>query len=178
MFRFPRALAAAAVFCAPLACAPAAFAHDGVAIVDAYAIASTSMSKSGAAFMEIDNHSTTVDRLVKASSDIAERVELHTHKAGANGVMQMLEVPEGFEIPAKGKHMLARGGDHIMFLGLRQSLKQGDTVHLVLTFEHAGEVAVDVPVDLARDSAAPMGTMQMNDMDHSAMPGMQGMPAN
>ncbi len=175
MSRFSRAAAAAAFAFALPAFAPAAFAHDGVAIKDAYAIVSTTMSKSGAAFMEIDNHSTTPDRLVKASSDIADRVELHTHKADANGVMQMIEVKEGFPIPAEGSHMLQRGGDHVMFLGLKQPLKDGDTVHVVLTFEHAGDVPVDIPVDLKRvpAAAAPAaGQMKMNGMDHGAMPGM------
>ena len=84
------------------------------------------------------------------ASDIAERVELHTHKAGSDGVMQMLHVPEGFEIPAGGSHALARGGDHVMFMGLTERPAEGAVVSVVLTFERAGEMTVEIPVDNAR----------------------------
>ncbi|MBD3786511.1 MAG: copper chaperone PCu(A)C [Sphingomonadales bacterium] len=171
MTRFKPFLAAAAVALSCSAFALPALAHDGVAVKDPYARVSTMMSKSGAAFMVIENHSGTDDRLIKATSDVADRVELHTHKADANGVMQMIEVEEGFPIPAHGSHALARGGDHVMFLGLRQSLKDGDVVKVTLTFEKAGDVAVEIPVDTQRADPAPMGNMQMNGMDHQHMHG-------
>lgn len=124
---------------------------EGITISDAYARSSAMMSQSGAAFMVIENSSGTDDRLVSATSDAAKMVQLHTHKQDANGVMQMLEVPEGFVIPANGSRALARGGDHVMFMGLTQAWKQGDTLHVALTFEKAGEVMVDIPVDLTRE---------------------------
>lgn len=139
---------------AALAFATPAFAADGVTVVDPYARVMGAMAKSGAAFMVIENHASADDRLVNAASDVAERVELHTHKADANGNMQMLHVPEGFVIPANGSHALARGGDHVMFLGLKQSLAHGDKVTVTLTFEKAGDVVVEVPVDLERKPEA------------------------
>jgi copper(I)-binding protein len=96
------------------------------------------------------NMSGEADRLVSASSDIAKRVELHTHIDAGNGVMQMRHDEDGFEIPAGGTHMLQRGGDHVMFMGLNQSLEQGDTVTVTLTFEKAGDMVVEIPVDLER----------------------------
>ncbi len=125
-------------------------AEGEITVLDPYARASTMMSSSGAAFMVIENHTGADDRLVSAASDIAERVELHTHVADANGVMQMIEVPEGFVIPANGSHALQRGADHVMFLGLTRPLAQGDIIPVTLTFETAGEVVVEVPVDLER----------------------------
>ncbi|MEM8555882.1 MAG: copper chaperone PCu(A)C [Pseudomonadota bacterium] len=133
-----------------LAAATASFADDGIMVEDAYARASTSMAKSGAAFMVIKNMGASDDRLVSASSPIAERVELHTHKEDANGMMKMMEVEEGFAIPAGGMHKLGRGGDHVMFLGLNTSLEQGDTVEVTLTFEQAGDMTMTIPVDLER----------------------------
>ena len=148
-----------------------AFANDGVAIVDPYARTSTMMSESGAAFMVIENHTAEEDRLIGATSDVAERVELHTHREDANGVMQMIEVEEGFAIPAEGSHALKRGGDHVMFLGLKQALSHGDVVKVTLTFEKAGEVSVDIPVDLERKpDQAGMGQMKM-DHNHGNMQG-------
>lgn len=137
-----------------LAATPALPALAGdITVVDAYARVSTPMSKSGAAFMQIDNAGATPDRLVSAASDSAKVAELHTHIEGANGVMMMRAVPEGFAIPAHGTHMLARGGDHVMLMGLTRSLKQGDVIHLTLTFEKAGKVEVTLPVDNAREGS-------------------------
>ncbi len=123
---------------------------EGIVVEDAYARASTPTAKSGAAFMVLMNSSDQDDRLVAAKSDVAARVELHTHREIADGVMKMMEVEEGFAIPAGGSHMLARGGDHVMFMGLNEPFTDGDTVAVTLVFEHAGEVAVEIPVDLNR----------------------------
>jgi copper(I)-binding protein len=87
---------------------------------------------------------------------VAQRVELHTHRADSAGNMQMVEVKEGFAIPAHGSHALARGGDHVMFLGLNRGLAQGDMVDVTLTFEKAGEVTIKVPVDLERQDGPGM----------------------
>lgn len=126
---------------------------EGVHIHDAYARAMGGMGRSGAVFLTIHNHTEVDDRLVDATSDVAERVELHTHKDDGNGVMQMLHVPEGFAIAAGDMHVLARGGDHVMLLGLTRDLKDGDTFPLTLVFEAAGEITLDVPVDNARKPA-------------------------
>ena len=123
---------------------------EGIVVEDAYARASTPTAKSGAAFMVLMNTGDQDDRLIGAKSDVAARVELHTHREIADGVMKMMEVEEGFAIPAGGTHMLARGGDHVMFMGLNEPFADGDTVAVTLVFEHAGEVAVEIPVDLNR----------------------------
>jgi copper(I)-binding protein len=125
------------------------FAGD-IEVQDAYVRTSGAMAKSGAAFMQIVNTGAEDDQLIDATSDVAMRVELHTHKADANGNMQMLHVPEGFPIPAGQTHLLARGGDHVMLMGLKQSLAQGDIVTVTLTFEKAGDITVEIPVDLQR----------------------------
>ena len=135
-----------------LGVAAPALAGD-IEVQDAYVRTSGAMAKSGAAFMQIVNSGAADDRLVDASSDVAMKVELHTHKAGADGVMQMLHVPEGFVIPAGGSHALARGGDHVMFMGLTRAVTEGDMVSVTLTFEQAGEVTVEIPVDQNREDA-------------------------
>jgi hypothetical protein len=132
-----------------------ALAHDGVHVEDAYARASTGMAQSGATFMRLVNHSTREIRLIEARSDIAARVELHTHLEDANGVMRMVEVKDGIAIPASGEHHLARGGDHVMLIGLKQPLVQGDVFALTLVFDNGEVIEVSVPVDNAR--ATPAG---------------------
>lgn len=139
------------------AAAAVAFAMPAVAadieVHDPYARVSSAMSSSGAAFMVIHNHGETDDHLVGVTSDAAEKVELHTHKEDENGVMRMIHVEEGFSLPAQGEIVMARGGHHVMFLGLNRDLAQGDVVAVTLQFENAGDVTVDVPVDLERKPA-------------------------
>lgn len=140
--------AAVAAVALPLFTLPA-LAHDGVMINDAYARFMPG-AMAGAAFMLIENHTTEDDRLIGVAATIAEKVELHTHVHGNDGTMQMVHVPEGFPIPAGATHALQRGGDHVMFMGLTERPADGTTVHVTLTFEKAGVVELDVPVDSTR----------------------------
>ena len=136
------------------------FAQDAqISAHDAYARAG-GVGKSGAVFVMIENSGDQDDRLIAARSDVAARVELHTHKDMGDGLMKMMQVEEGFAIPAGGSHALARGGDHVMMMGMTRDLKDGDSFPLTLVFEKAGEVMIEVPVDNARkpDAAAiPQG---------------------
>ncbi len=136
-----------------------AFAGE-IMIQDPYSRSAGPNAKTGAAFFGIMNHSDKDDRLIAATSDIAKRVELHTHIETADGVMQMREVEDGFPVEAGGMHMLQRGGDHVMFMGLNQPLVQGEKVTVTLTFEHAGDITVDIPVDLERKPAEGMMKME------------------
>ncbi|SEN60020.1 hypothetical protein SAMN05216227_101826 [Pseudorhodobacter antarcticus] len=151
------AAAAAAFF---VLAAPMAQAGD-ITVNDAYLRVSGAMAKSAAAFMVIENVGAE-DRLISVTSDLAQKVELHTHQQDAGGVMKMTHVEEGFAIPAKGQHGLVRGADHVMFLGLNSVPVQGDVVTLTLTFEKAGDVVVEVPVDNDRAEAP----MEHGAMDH------------
>ena len=174
--RIQSLIAAAAIFLA----APA-FAHQGVHIENPYARTNGGIRASGAIFLEIMNHADVDDRLIGVASDAAEKVELHTHTESADGVMSMDAVPEGFPVAALQSHALKRGGDHIMLMGLKQDLKDGDTIHLTLTFEHAGVVEVDVPVNNTRKPLAAADPMaDMPGMDHSKMDhgSMEPAPAN
>ncbi|MEQ5871289.1 copper chaperone PCu(A)C [Sagittula sp. NFXS13] len=138
-------------------------AFADISVADPYARAAGPTAKAGAAFMVIENTGDSDDRLVGAASDIAARVELHTHKDMGEGVMRMMQVEEGFAVPAGGTHALARGGDHVMFMGLKRPMNQGDMVTVTLTFEKAGDIEIDVPVDLERQ---PGSEMQHDSADH------------
>ena len=132
-------------------------------VEDSYARSASAVAVSGAAFLHIMNPSEIDDRLIGASSEVAERVELHTHMQDDAGVMRMVHVEEGFEIPSGEALMMQRGGIHVMLLGLRQPLTQGDEFELTLEFETAEPVTVTVPVDLERQPAhGGMGHGHMN----------------
>lgn len=152
----------AAALAASLLAMPA-LAHDGVHISEPYARVNGGPGATGAIFLQIENHADVDERLLDVKSDVAEKVELHTHSAGADGVMQMRAIEGGIAIPALQGHDLMRGGDHIMLMGLKSALKDGDVIPLTLIFEHAGEVQVEVPVDNARKPGAKGA------MNHDAM---------
>ncbi|APE42412.1 copper-binding protein [Sulfitobacter alexandrii] len=153
MTRFLTAAVAATLLAAP--------ALADITVKDAYVRSSTPTSVTGAAFMTLMNDGPEDDRLLAASSDVAERVELHTHTQDANGVMRMSEIEGGIAVPAGGKHQLARGGDHVMFMGLTGPLEQDSEIAVILTFEKAGEMQVMIPVD--HDRKPDHGAMSHGD---------------
>jgi copper(I)-binding protein len=132
-----------------------AFAADVIEVRDPYARSASAMA--GAAFMVLANTGSEDDRLIAASTDAAQRVELHTHIEDGDGVMRMVEVEDGIEVPAGGETMLQRGGLHVMLMGLTAPLNQGDQIDLTLTFEKAGDVTLTVPVDNERMDGHGMG---------------------
>jgi copper(I)-binding protein len=134
---------------------------EGIEVHEAYAIQAMPGGPTAAAFMVIHNHGGAPDHLVSVESDIAERTELHTHIADENGMMQMVEVKEGFDLPTDGMIEMQRGSHHVMFMGVTAPLEDGQTFPLTLVFENAGKVVVDVTVDLDR--------MTEDSMDHDHM---------
>ena len=126
-----------------------------ITVDDAYARVSRPGAPTGAMFMTIHNAAETADRLVEARSPVAQMVELHTH-IEEDGIMRMRPIDEGLEIPAGGTHQLARGGDHVMLMGLTETLENGTTVPLTLIFQNAGQVSLEVPVDNDRQQGHGM----------------------
>jgi copper(I)-binding protein len=64
-----------------------------------------------------------------------------------DGVMTMRPVDDGLVI-APGKTVkLAPGGYHLMLVGLKWQLRQGEKVAITLEFERAGPVGVPVEVE-------------------------------
>ena len=129
-----------------------ALAEDGLEVRDAYVRSAN--PKTAAVFMVVENHGGTDCRLTAVSSDAAERVELHTH-AEQDGVMKMQKIEGGIAIPAGGEHALARGGDHVMLMGLAKPLANGDSIALTLDFGDCGTQQIQVALDNDRaDDAA------------------------
>lgn len=148
MILMPR-LAAALVACGV---ALPALAGD-ITVSDPFARASAGMAQAGAAFMTLTNSGAAADDLVSASTPVAANAELHTHIMDGD-VMRMRQVPV-IDVPAGGSVALKPGGLHVMLLGLKAPLKEGETFPLTLNFAKAGTMTVNVPVK----SAAQMAPM-------------------
>ena len=119
-------------------------------VSDSYARSTGPLAKAGAAYMKIMNHSKKDDHLISVYSDIAKKTELHTHLKSDNGVMKMMHIDKGIEIGAMKEHALVRGGEHIMFMGLKEPFENGKIIPVTLLFEKAGEVNIEVVVDQKR----------------------------
>jgi periplasmic copper chaperone A len=87
-------------------------------------------------------------RLLSASSPAAKVVEIH-EMAMEGSVMKMRAI-QALELPAGKTVELKPGGYHIMFIGLSQALKVGDTVPVNLVVEGADKkqetINLKVPV--------------------------------
>ncbi len=145
---------------------PAALAQEnpeGMMIHDPYARVVGGIGASGAVYFTLHNHSENDIRLTGVSTDLAEMTGLHTSLESADGMMQMIPIDGGVIMPAWEEHVFARGGDHIMLMGLTKALKDGDTITVTLTFDHASPLTFDAVIDNARLPEAAM------DHDHSAM---------
>ncbi|MBY0331581.1 MAG: copper chaperone PCu(A)C [Acetobacteraceae bacterium] len=101
----------------------------------------------GAGYLTIANRGTAPDRLLSASSPAAGRMELHSMVRDGD-VMRMRQVP-AIDIAPGATVELRPGGLHLMFVGLGQPLRQGETVPVTLRFERAGEVSLGFAIQAA-----------------------------
>lgn len=93
-----------------------------------------------AGFLTVENNGDGGDRLTSVTSTISDDVTIHETKN------QKMQEVKSFDIPAGGELDLERGGNHIMFMALKQQPKQGDTVSIELHFEKSDPIKVELPV--------------------------------
>ena len=145
-----------------VASAGAQSSNDGsIRITGPWARATAAGATVGGAFLTIANTGSSADRLTAASTPAAATTELH-QTVNDNGVVKMTPIP-ALDLPPGQKVSLAPGGYHLMLMGLKGQLKEGDSFPLTLTFEKAGKVDVTVKVEKAGAMGSDdMGGMNMN----------------
>ncbi|MCP1336541.1 copper chaperone PCu(A)C [Futiania mangrovi] len=151
-------IATAAIFGAlaavPVSMAVPAIAHDytaGTLMIDHPWARPAIPNRPGVVFLTVKNTGETADRLIAASTPVAGTVEIHTHIKDGD-VMRMVRI-EGIDVPAGGMAMLQPGGDHLMLFDIPAPYAVGDSFPMTLTFEKAGDVAVEVQVEMGQDGA-------------------------
>ena len=137
----------------------AAYGDDGPMIMGAWARPSIGSAGNSAAYMKLMNHGDAADRLIGAKSDVAKKTEIHTHIM-ENNIAKMRRVEGSIELPAKGNVEFKPGGLHVMLIGLKSKLAEGDAFPLTLVFEKKGEVVVDVKVQ--KGAAKAHGSHETN----------------
>ena len=114
-----------------------------VSIQDPWTRPTPPNAKLAAGYLTVVNAG-AADRLVGASSPAAARVETHvTIKDG--DIFRMRQV-EHYDVPANGRLELRPVGAHLMLVGLKRPLREGEKVPLTLRFEKAGEVRTELVV--------------------------------
>ena len=117
----------------------------GLMLSHAWARATPGGAEIGGGYLTIENKGTALDKLLGGSSPAAAEIELH-EMVMKNDVMTMRPVSGGLSIPPGQTITFAPGGYHIMMMGLKAPLKQGDRVPMTLQFEKAGKVDVTFAV--------------------------------
>jgi copper(I)-binding protein len=139
-----------------------AFAQGAsIQVEQPWARATPAGASTGAVYLTITNKSEEMDRLLSASSDVADKLQIHEMKV-VNGVMEMREVTGGLPVAANGSLELKPGSYHVMLIGLKKPLKAGETIPLTLDFEKAGKVSITVPIramGAGHDNVPGMGHM-------------------
>lgn len=129
--------------------------HDHVEATNVWARATPPAAKNGAAYMVLTNDTAKADRLIDAASDVAERVEIHTHLM-ENNVMRMRRI-DGVDVEPGTPVVFQPGGLHIMLIGLKQPLVAGTSFELTLVYRDAGPVKVTAEVMPAGADGGKMG---------------------
>jgi periplasmic copper chaperone A len=99
-----------------------------------------------AGYLKITNRGDKPDTLLGASTPAANSAELHESAVDAEGVMTMRPVENGLEIKPGQTVELKPAGVHIMLLGVKAPLKEGQTIPVTLDFKSAGKIEVPFAV--------------------------------
>ena len=92
-------------------------AHAEVVVTDPWARASILASRPGAAYVTAESDED--DRLIGASTPIADRVMIHAIETDANGIGRMVH-RKTLDLPAGEAVDFAPGGMHLMLMGLSE----------------------------------------------------------
>ncbi|MFZ6645238.1 copper chaperone PCu(A)C [Undibacterium sp. TJN25] len=106
-------------------------AHAETVVKDAWVRATVPQQKATGAFMKILVPQDA--RLVEIQTPVAAIAEVHEMKMD-NNVMKMRPVA-GLELPAGKEVELKPGSYHVMLMGLKAQVKEGDIVPLTLIIE-------------------------------------------
>ena len=147
-----------------------AYAHDyklgPIAISHPWARPTAEGTKAGAAYLSLENTGSEPDSLVSVSSPAAGKTQIH-QTTSEGGVMKMRGVEGGVDLAPRATVAFKPGGYHIMLLGLKQKLDEGQHIPLTLTFAKAGSIDVEVYVEKAPSGKGEtMHDHGMQGMDH------------
>jgi copper(I)-binding protein len=116
----------------------------GVVIKQAWARATAGSASTGVVYLTLEAKPQANDRLLAVATPAADEAELHIAFT-ENGVAKMRPV-SAVDVNDGAPIVMKPGGLHIMLMGLKAPLKEGQSFPLTLTFEKAGAVETSVAV--------------------------------
>ncbi len=126
------------------------FVLGGIEVIGPWARASLPAYESdvvfAGGFFTITNKGTTPDRLIAASSPVAERVEIHAIKVVGDG-LRMRVREGGLSLPPGTTLTLKPRGYHLLLTGLKAPLEAGSQAPVTLAFENAGSMDIELAVE-------------------------------
>lgn len=122
-----------------------AYAVGKLSIGDPWARGESDAAPQCGGFFTVTNKGGTADRLVSASSRLAERIEIHAIKV-VGGDIKMRPLPDGLRIPPETTLTLKPRGYHLLMLGLKEPLAKGKSLPVTLVFDEAGSVEIELVV--------------------------------
>ena len=135
------AAGSAAMFAASAGTPPA------LSVTDAWARATPPGTAVAAVYLVIDNTGGKADRLLEVSTDRAGSAEVHT--IVHDGDLAMMRRVDPLHIGAGERVVFEPGGTHVMLMGLKSPLAEGESLTLVMNFERAGVLQAEARVTAA-----------------------------
>jgi len=96
------------------------------------------------AYMEILNNTNKEIKLIGASGEISDRIEIHQHIMEHD--MMKMRQRESLLIEANDKVVLQPSGYHLMIFNLKKPLKAKEEISLTLHFLNAEDIKISLPV--------------------------------
>lgn len=118
-------------------------------LTHAWARATPAGAKTGAAYIRIENTADAPDQLIGITSEIAAVTEIH--EMTMTDHMMTMKPAGTIEIPPNGAVEFKPHGLHVMLMGLKKPLIEGDIFSVTLAFANAGKADVQVVVGKVDD---------------------------
>ncbi|MBO1438730.1 copper chaperone PCu(A)C [Meiothermus sp. CFH 77666] len=105
--------------------------------------------KDTTAYMTLTNPTVWDLRLVGGSTPVAEMVMLMSDYKEVRGgqTVQGMRAVKFLTLPQKGRLELIPGGQHLMLMGLKRALREGDRIPIRLLFEGNLEARIELRVE-------------------------------
>lgn len=116
-----------------------------IVVSDAWVKPTIPGTENGAGYFVIENQGESAVTLRGVTTDVARASEIHQHVMKDDGMMRMRRVPE-LIIPAGEQVIFQPASYHIMFFGVKNPFRVGDSVAFQLQFTDAE--ALDVVAEV------------------------------
>lgn len=114
-----------------------------VTVTDAWCRTSPNGAKAGGCYLTLT--AATDDVLTAVSTDQAEMAQVHEMKH-EDGMMKMAHLQNGLPLPAGQATVLKPHSNHLMLMGLKSPLVEGQTAKITLTFAKAPAQTIDFAI--------------------------------